>query len=454
MRPRRRSRAGSALRAALAIAACAAPAADAAPVFTLVGRNAVANDNGGCTLCSAVQFASGSSPSYVFPYDGVLTSLFVRTGSSLTAGEWVQARSFRLLDASHARVIAEGAQQALTTASTVMQFWDRVPVSAGDVLGARFHTNPFIDETPNVYAGGTVAGDRAGFDPSSPGPQVGQDATATQVASRRVNIAARLEHDDDHDGYGDGSQDLCLGDATKTTTACSGALFGWNLQAPWTNGGYVCGSGTYACSRVQTAVGGVSTAAPVDGVVVRWRLQAPRAGTYRARVLEPDGSGSYVVARSSDPVTIGSDTALWTFTTQLPIKAGGYVAMAAPQTAPQTTQVTPPAGSAFKTIGDLADGETTSLGGSLSGVIGYDADIEPDADHDGFGDATQDQCPSSATTHGPCPEPGGTTTDPGGTTTDPGGTTTDPGTGPAPGSSPPAKVTAFTLSANRFRVQR
>src|SRR5262249_49078219 len=28
--------------------------------------------------------------------------------------------------------------------------------------------------------------------------------------------------------------------------------------------------------------------------------------------------------------------------------------------------------------------------------------IEPDADHDGFGDETQDQCPTQATTQGPC----------------------------------------------------
>ena len=33
------------------------------------------------------------------------------------------------------------------------------------------------------------------------------------------------------------------------------------------------------------------------------------------------------------------------------------------------------------------------------------ADIEADADKDGFGDETQDQCPTDATTQGPCPTP-------------------------------------------------
>src|SRR4051794_34452868 len=151
MRHGRRNRLGTAITAAVLAAACSAPGAEAAPVFTLVGHAAVTNDQGGCTLCSAVQYATGSTPSYVFPYDGVLTTVLVRTGSSLTAGEWAQARSFRLLDATHARVMAQGTQQPLTTASTTLQFWERVPVSAGDVLGARFHTNPFIDETPSVY---------------------------------------------------------------------------------------------------------------------------------------------------------------------------------------------------------------------------------------------------------------------------------------------------------------
>jgi hypothetical protein len=36
------------------------------------------------------------------------------------------------------------------------------------------------------------------------------------------------------------------------------------------------------------------------------------------------------------------------------------------------------------------------------------ADVEPDADRDGFGDETQDQCPSEAATQGACVKPAGT----------------------------------------------
>jgi hypothetical protein len=35
--------------------------------------------------------------------------------------------------------------------------------------------------------------------------------------------------------------------------------------------------------------------------------------------------------------------------------------------------------------------------------IDVSAVLEADADHDGFGDETQDQCPTNGTTQGPCP---------------------------------------------------
>ena len=35
--------------------------------------------------------------------------------------------------------------------------------------------------------------------------------------------------------------------------------------------------------------------------------------------------------------------------------------------------------------------------------LNVSAILEPDADGDGFGDETQDQCPTDASTQGPCP---------------------------------------------------
>jgi hypothetical protein len=40
------------------------------------------------------------------------------------------------------------------------------------------------------------------------------------------------------------------------------------------------------------------------------------------------------------------------------------------------------------------------------GQLSVSAVLEPDADHDGFGDNTQDQCPTNGSTQGPCPATG------------------------------------------------
>ena len=61
--------------------------------------------------------------------------------------------------------------------------------------------------------------------------------------------------------------------------------------------------------------------------------------------------------------------------------------------------------------GDPAPGETRSAVGAADPVtlVNVSAVLEPDADRDGFGDETQDQCPTSATTQGPCPTTAPTT---------------------------------------------
>ena len=210
------------------------------------------------------------------------------------------------------------------------------------------------------------------------------------------------------------------------------ALFASDLQGPYTVGG-PC---SYQCPRVQTTTaGGVSTAAPADGVVVRWRLQAPFPGAYLVRVISPAAGGGYTVTASSDPVTIGSDEALWTFSTRLPIPAGGYVAMLPPPFASQRWLQSTPAGAKWTSFADATSGPV-ALASSVPGVSMYDADIEPDADHDGYGDVTQDACPSDAGTQGACPTPA-----------PPGGT-------PTPPSEPPvaATITSLRLRYARFRV--
>jgi hypothetical protein len=58
----------------------------------------------------------------------------------------------------------------------------------------------------------------------------------------------------------------------------------------------------------------------------------------------------------------------------------------------------------FSFGGFPAVGESENYGGTNSGRrLNLAASVEPDADGDGFGDETQDQCPTNAGTQGACP---------------------------------------------------
>ena len=285
-------------------------------------------------------------------------------------------------------------------------FYDRVPATAGDVLGGRFHVLSRPEATPVEYPTASAA-DVAGITFSPPDdPAVGElFAVETPVPTQqRVNMFAVLESDADGDGFGDTSQDLCPGNAAAAVGACSGALFGSRLPGPHTGAGS-CG---YACMRIQKTVRGASTAAAVDGVVVRWRLQAATAGSYRVRVVAPAGGATYTVLRSSAAETVAAPDpsplrhAISTFPARLPIPAGGYVALVPPPFAVQRG-IVPALGANYGQANDVADGMVTSDGAPIAGELFYDADIEPDADGDGYGDVTQDACPTVAATQRACP---------------------------------------------------
>lgn len=82
--------------------------------------------------------------------------------------------------------------------------------------------------------------------------------------------------------------------------------------------------------RVQTLFNtglpqaGANLVSPVDGAVVRWRIQGASGGPFYLRVLHPNGKGAYEAAGTSLPAT-PTDEGLQTFSTNLKIKAGDLV---------------------------------------------------------------------------------------------------------------------------------
>jgi hypothetical protein len=192
--------------------------------------------------------------------------------------------------------------------------------------------------------------------------------------------------------------------------ACSGALFGSDLQEEVGFGGS-CG---LECLLVQKTIGGVPQAAPFDGVVVRWRILDAKTGSYRVRTVSPPQAGEhYKMGPSSATQSIVSsapvplmEKAIASFPTRIPIEAGGYVGIAY-QPSVTINKAPVSTGSTYQQlVNSVPDG--TLAGGLLSppaGELLYDADIEPDADHDGYGDITQDSCPEAGSVHdGTCPQ--------------------------------------------------
>jgi hypothetical protein len=154
---------------------------------------------------------------------------------------------------------------------------------------------------------------------------------------------------------------------------------------------------------------------PIDGVVVRWRVRRGSGGggmaadTVTLRVLHPTGAVNQftavgtsephmVPAGSSDPVDV------YEYPTRLPIAAGDRVGLGT--TVGQATYRNATTASYLVRLSALADGATATFaaGGFPNLYVLVNADVEPDADSDGFGDETQDQCPTDPTTQGVCPD--------------------------------------------------
>jgi hypothetical protein len=414
-----------------AVVALFATPAVAAPAPVLLGQagsaatTGSATASGGCD-CTVVQMkeTSPTGNSYVIPYDGVIVSsgTFVGNYVEPSDGDTVKAQTVKRTGATTGTVVSEGAAHHLLglPKNTVDWFQDRLPAHAGDVLAARFHDSGFIEATPFMFKTATAADEIINFGPTAAGGSLSGGGAA---AERRVNLEAVLEPDEDHDGFGDASQDLCPA-SPIATSACSGSLFGSALQGEPATKPAAC---LPSCMYVQTALGGVSTATASAGVIVRWRVLNGSSGSYRIGVLtdNPAGSGGalhgYHVLGLSEIGTVIAPTnpvfsKISSFSTRLPIPAGAYIGVSVPGGNLPGFQSSPGGQAKYSRTEAPFPGITAVSGESHNGTILYDADVEPDVDGDGYGDLSQDSCPSSATIHeGPCPmESGGGGSAPGG----------------------------------------
>ena len=149
---------------------------------------------------------------------------------------------------------------------------------------------------------------------------------------------------------------------------------------------------------------GATATSPIDGVVVRWRV-LDAAGTLKLRVLHPAGPvvpGVAVTGSGTSSPESPPSLAAQTYSTALPIHAGDLIALDGPEGSAIGSAA--PAGSGGEDwVPPLANGETRTASDGGVGEFSYNADVETDADHDVFGDETQDECVGTAGTFNGCP---------------------------------------------------
>ena len=178
-----------------------------------------------------------------------------------------------------------------------------------------------------------------------------------------------------------------------------------------------CTNGPSDFAQAAVSSGNAYVVPPLStagAVVTSWSHSATAgAGQMMKMKIWRQVSGStYEVVGHDGPVTLTGGQ-LNTFTTRIRVKPGDVLGLNNQNAqAVDNACLFAAAGDPgpLANFGDTADGATTTFVSNVANFrVNATARIEPDADNDGFGDETQDQCPSDASTQGTCAGGGGGT---------------------------------------------
>jgi hypothetical protein len=172
----------------------------------------------------------------------------------------------------------------------------------------------------------------------------------------------------------------------------------------------------HQCSEIQGSSSGArpSYTVPQDGVITSWTFHALGAGgTARLRVFGP--IGKIIAPRQGGPPppppvdTLLAESANESFVlgetktspTRIPVKRPDHLGIAVDGPSGFTFSGDPLDSAAeFPYAAPVGDHEPLILFAGYR--VAVSATLEPDADQDGYGDETQDQCPTDPTTHAAC----------------------------------------------------
>ena len=148
---------------------------------------------------------------------------------------------------------------------------------------------------------------------------------------------------------------------------------------------------------------------PSAGVITSWSFQASFGAVPQGlelKVGRPAGGTDFTIVGESAPKNPTSNQ-LNTYTdVAIPVQPGDVIGLW-PGTAVFEGRFLKSLdeSAGFRGVthpGDLAPNDTDAFDGPNSYQVDVSAKLEPDADHDGFGDETQDQCSTNASTQGAC----------------------------------------------------
>jgi IPT/TIG domain-containing protein/PASTA domain-containing protein len=122
---------------------------------------------------------------------------------------------------------------------------------------------------------------------------------------------------------------------------------------------------------------GANLSSPVNGLIVRWRVQGAVGGPFTLRVLRPNGQGAYTAVGSSAPATPASE-AVQTFAANIPVKSGDLIGID-PTNSTDKVGVASVAGAGFASLFPTPlEGATVAPRPGVSGKeISLAAEVQP-----------------------------------------------------------------------------
>ena len=162
-------------------------------------------------------------------------------------------------------------------------------------------------------------------------------------------------------------------------------------------GGAPCDAGA---AFAQIAAGAPGYEVRTGGVITELRTEGVSGDGNKLHVLRPRGSDAYTVLGSAP---VAANPGLVKAAVRIPVQPGDVLGMSTAATPdPHPNCTLPGSGGAgniitYRTTGPAPDAGDVTLDNADAGRLNVAASLEPDADGDGFGDETQDRCPSDAT---------------------------------------------------------